>query len=316
MISIIVPVYNTEKYLYKCCDSILKQEYNDYEVLLIDDGSTDQSANICDYYASIDNRFKVIHKTNSGVSSTRNLGIEKSTGEFITFIDSDDYIAIDYLNQLIKHNSYDLVVGGSTNINKNDEIISYSLNNQIKVEENDNFIKLFNTIDKSLILDAPWNKLFRRSIIMNSNIRFNTDLNYGEDKLFILNYIIHCRNIIQLKNNSYYYRNEQDKKYILSSEYRLKWVLLIEKSYNQLYKKYNIAYPYSNCDSFKTFLIHNLSLYIHTLFKEKQKLTFIINNLGVVFNLLEKYKVARNNCNSKKTLLLYFLYKYRLPIQV
>lgn len=69
MISIIVPVYNTEKYLYKCCDSILKQEYNDYEVLLIDDGSTDQSANICDYYASIDNRFKVIHKTNSGVSS-------------------------------------------------------------------------------------------------------------------------------------------------------------------------------------------------------------------------------------------------------
>ena len=100
MISVIIPVYNVEKYLEECLDSVLRQSYQDFEVLLIDDGSKDGSGKICDAYASKDSRFSVIHKENGGVSSARNLGLKKAKGEYIAFVDSDDIIADDYLEKL------------------------------------------------------------------------------------------------------------------------------------------------------------------------------------------------------------------------
>lgn len=311
MISIIIPVYNSEKYLRHCCDSILRQDYKNYEVLLINDGSTDNSGDICEYYTTIDERFKVFHKYNSGVSSARNLGIKESKGDFITFVDSDDYLAPDYLCQLIINSSYDLVVGGCTNVNEKNEISSQSNNILIEIEK-DNFVDMFNVIDKSLILDAPWNKLFHSSIIKQYDLRFSTELNYGEDKLFTLNYIQYCNSIIQLNNNSYYYRNYPNNKYILSSDYRLKWINMIEKSYREIYKKYNISYPYINCDSFKCFLIHNLSLYVFSLFTEGKHKDLINKKLYDVFNFIYMYNISLNNCNSQKTKLLFYLYKYRL----
>ena len=99
-ISIIVPVYNTEKYISNCIESILKQKEKDFELLLIDDGSKDQSGRICDTYATKDDRIKVIHKKNGGVSSARNLGIDHAKGEMIFFIDSDDTVGPDYLKNL------------------------------------------------------------------------------------------------------------------------------------------------------------------------------------------------------------------------
>ena len=99
-ISVIVPVYNTEKYLHRCIDSILAQTYTDFELLLINDGSTDESGEICDEYAKKDSRIVVIHKVNEGVSIARNTGIKRSSSKYITFIDSDDYIANDMIEQL------------------------------------------------------------------------------------------------------------------------------------------------------------------------------------------------------------------------
>lgn len=99
-ISIIVPVYNAERYLHKCIDSILNQTYNDIELLLINDGSTDLSGVICDEYAQNDNRIRVLHKENSGVSATRNIGLDNITGEYVTFIDADDWIETSMLNDV------------------------------------------------------------------------------------------------------------------------------------------------------------------------------------------------------------------------
>lgn len=100
MVSIIVPVYNVEEYLRECVDSVLNQTYSDVEVILVDDGSTDQSGNICDEYAKMDSRIKVIHKKNRGVSSARNTGIETASGERIIFVDSDDCIHPQFAGKL------------------------------------------------------------------------------------------------------------------------------------------------------------------------------------------------------------------------
>ena len=101
-ISIIIPVYNVEKYLKRCIKSVLNQDYKNLEIYLVDDGSTDNSGNLCDYYAEIDNRIKVIHKINGGLSSARNAALEKVSGKYLTFIDSDDYVAKNYISILYK----------------------------------------------------------------------------------------------------------------------------------------------------------------------------------------------------------------------
>ena len=100
LISIIVPVYNVEKYLKKCIDSILNQTYSNIEILLIDDGSTDNSGIICDNFKKRDSRIKVVHKKNSGVSSTRNYGLDLATGKYISFVDSDDFVECDFIENL------------------------------------------------------------------------------------------------------------------------------------------------------------------------------------------------------------------------
>ena len=108
-ISIIVPVYNSEKYLDACIDSILSQSFRDFELILVDDGSKDSSAQICDEYASQDTRVRVIHKANGGVSAARNDGLDIAKGEYITFIDSDDWVEREYLETLSNYRDYDIV---------------------------------------------------------------------------------------------------------------------------------------------------------------------------------------------------------------
>ena len=114
LISVVVPIYNVENYIKKCVDSILSQTYKNLEIILVDDGSPDNCPQICDEYAQKDNRIKVIHKENGGLSDARNAGIDISKGKFITFIDSDDYIEKDYVEVLynsIKENASDMAIG-------------------------------------------------------------------------------------------------------------------------------------------------------------------------------------------------------------
>lgn len=181
-ISIIVPIYNSEKYLEKCIESVLKQEYECYELILIDDGSTDQSGIICDQYAKKDNRIKVIHKNNSGVSDSRNIGIKRATGKYILFLDSDDWIegnSLDKIYEAINEKELDILIFGYREIyeNKNtSKINSYFNSNDDRFE--DVILNISSNIKGFL-----FNKLIRKSCI---EYYFNESIYVKEDLYFLL----------------------------------------------------------------------------------------------------------------------------------
>lgn len=185
-ISVIVPVYNTEKYIHRCIDSILSQTFTDFELLLIDDGSKDNSGKICDEYAAKDSRVRVFHKENGGVSSARNLGLDKVKGEWITFCDSDDYVTNQWLKNFICNScdkeliveSIKLVDGGNAYIAGPVEYI----------EGNGKDIMIALKYDSGTI-GYPVNKLFRRDIIDTYCLRFKENLKLREDEEFVLRYL-------------------------------------------------------------------------------------------------------------------------------
>lgn len=202
-ISVIVPVYNVEKYLPRCIDSILSQTFKDFELLLIDDGSPDNCGKICDEYATKDSRVKVFHKSNGGVSSARNLGLDKACGEWITFIDSDDYVEVDYLQELIdaqQQNQVDYVVTLS-------ECDNIQESNQITVSRGD-FSLLFSKfkIDRN---GYPWGKLYSTAIIKKVGLRFDTKVHLGEDAMFTLLYLLETKNVTLISSDNYCYETQR-----------------------------------------------------------------------------------------------------------
>lgn len=252
-ISVIVPVYNAEKYLHRCIDSILAQTFTDFELLLIDDGSKDRSGAICDEYAKKDSRVRVFHKKNGGVSSARNVGLDNAEGEWVAFIDSDDYISPDYFNDAIIYSSYDLItisfqeVGAASSKNGCKETIIYELH------KNAFDILNFSPNDK---IHTPFlsscTHLLKKDIIEKSGIRFNQKLRYGEDTLFIITYLQHCAKIIQLPQVYYYYQIEDDafgKKYKLSAEetnYHCQMLTEVFNDYCTIYECQKPQLYYSN----------------------------------------------------------------------
>lgn len=198
-VSIIVPVYNSQSYLRKCIDSLLSQTYSDFEILLINDGSKDQSGYICDEYAKKDNRIRVIHKANGGVSSARNRGLDEARGKYIMFCDGDDSVKPIYCEALVNlAKDYDdcLVIGGVTILNDNrperdmlcDEYPlgeTATLSNQAFC---DLYVKL-NLHGNFQLLHMPTNKLFSRRIIEDYGLRFDPSIHYNEDIIFNLRYL-------------------------------------------------------------------------------------------------------------------------------
>ena len=153
MISVIVPVYNTEKYLHRCVDSILAQTFTDFELLLIDDGSTDKSGAICDEYAQKDSRVRVFHKENGGVSSARNVGLKNGRGEWISFVDSDDWVKKNFLDKLIV-NSENVDLGCVGFIQIEDKLKYRNVDYEGSASEG------FRIFFENRILGFLWNKLF------------------------------------------------------------------------------------------------------------------------------------------------------------
>ena len=207
MISIIVPVYNTEKYLPACLDSIVNQSFNDFELILVNDGSTDNSKKICDEYAKTDRRIKVVNTENQGVSAARNTGIICSSGEYICFVDSDDTLDKDYLSILLGHiiQSYDLVLCGYY-VEKDSIVenkIIFSSNKYDVVDRN----QIFFIVEKFLF-SAPWCKIFKSSIIKGNNIKFNEDMSLGEDLVFNFDYLNHVKHIFIINKCLYHYSTD------------------------------------------------------------------------------------------------------------
>lgn len=208
-ISVIVPVYNTEKYLHRCIDSILAQTFTDFELLLIDDGSKDNSGKICDEYAVKDSRVRVFHKENGGVSSARNLGLDNALGEWVTFVDSDDWIEKNALVALINKCDADLIIGAIM-FEQNRSIGNLAVNTIIKGK--DLHINIATNINHYQ-LSGPWSKLFYTPIINEHHIRFNQSLHFGEDSVFVKTYLLHAGSLRVIPDLCYHYDDIGDNIY-------------------------------------------------------------------------------------------------------
>ena len=187
MISVIVPVYNVEKYLHRCVDSILAQTFADFELLLVNDGSKDKSGAICDEYAAKDSRVRVFHKENGGVSSARNLGFDNAIGEWITFVDSDDYILNDGLEKLVSsiNNDVDIVVGDYFK--------------DVRYER----AEFVNAVLRNNITWSLWGKLFKRTVLNASSFDTPRYYNIGEDLIMQLKVGYNVNYVKCIKGNVY-----------------------------------------------------------------------------------------------------------------
>ena len=200
--SFIIPVYNAEDVVGRCIESVLQQTFTDFEVILVDDGSTDSSGNVCDKYAANDTRIIVVHKPNEGVSSARNFALNGVRGQYIVFVDSDDYIEPDYLETL-EEKPTDLKILGykiedeTGNIKKIHQYENY----YIKDLNKDRLIEIFDEGDLNYI----WGKCFRADIIKEYNIKFDMNVSLAEDTLFVLEYIKHIKEIKYYPNIVYHY---------------------------------------------------------------------------------------------------------------
>ncbi len=216
-ISIIVPVYNVEKYLLQCIDSICSQTFSDFELILVDDGSLDRSGEICDKYALQDNRVKVIHKPNGGVSSARNTGLDNAQGEYVMFCDSDDYAEPQWceelLNMIQKHPESWCFCGCHC-VDANDKIFKsncvYNKECNYQILSMSEYWNIYKTNYSALL----WIRIFNNEIIKKYNIRFDENMSVSEDVLFNLEYGKHCNEFaivnLPLYNHRSYLNNEAD----------------------------------------------------------------------------------------------------------
>lgn len=247
LISIIVPVYNAQRCLGKCLESIIYQTYHNFEVILINDGSTDNSHQLCQEIAKKDKRFTVLTQTNSGASSARNRGIEMAKGKWITFVDADDYIGKNYLECLCENITDEkaLIIQGLKQVNSKGEEIK-------KIEFEDSTLtdtEIQKAFDEKEIFEYGYTvaKLYNRDIINKHNIKFNEQISYSEDMLFMLEYILCCNNITFIKGANYNYvtetsnlsqrYNKFDSEFLLFTEYtRLNQAIADRFSFAQTYK--------------------------------------------------------------------------------
>jgi glycosyltransferase involved in cell wall biosynthesis len=204
LISVIVPVYNTEKYLAECINSLTTQTYRNIEILLINDGSTDSSEKICKQFLLMDDRIKYYSQTNNGVSSARNKGLDIASGEYIAFVDSDDYVSDDFLEQLYKNiDGYDISICGLFRFGDSTNLRSLLLDIPSEISHDDLYRYVFcnNNIGGYLC-----NKLFSGQIVRAHNIRLNTTLSIGEDMVWIATYLKYVQYGFYIPKCLYYYR--------------------------------------------------------------------------------------------------------------
>ena len=203
-ISIIVPIYNAEKYISECIESIINQTYCNLEIILVDDGSIDASKKICDSYAKLDKRIKVFHNENRGVSYTRNFGIINSKGKYIIFVDADDTINENYVDLLIstmsKYNS-DIAICGF-------DFISSGINQKYIIRDKGSVFEGILKNDYYALepfLLTPWGKIYKRSILIEYNIFFPEKYNIAEDQIYNFNYLEIIKKYVFINETLYNY---------------------------------------------------------------------------------------------------------------
>lgn len=259
LISIIVPIYNVEKYLSQCVESLINQTYKNIEIILVDDGSKDNCGNICDEYAQKDNRIIVVHKENGGLSDARNKGIDIAKGKYFVFVDSDDYVSnkfVENLYQMILENDCDIAICDYLQF-ENTLPVQEEL--QIKVDVLSNIEVLSKIYSENVKMIVAWNKIYKKELFNQIRYPFGK---INEDE-FTTYKLIYKANKVAISNEPlYYYRfnsssimgsgfNEKRLQYIEALEERMQFYK--EKSLDKLYKETEICY----LDGLITFYIHS-----------------------------------------------------------
>lgn len=245
LISIIVPVYNAQIVLDRCVESIINQTYRMWELILINDGSTDSSGAICDNYAENDSRIRVVHKENGGVSSARNYGLKEARGEYVTFIDADDWIESTYLKDLLSLGDADIIISG---FHFCDETVYFNSATLIP--------RLYGEVAKKiltnrLLISTPWCKLFKRGILATSGLYFDKRIRLGEDTIFCLEYLGKCNSLKIVEGTGYHYTGEWggSYKYLLTFEEVRYFTVRSYGVWEHLKSKFSFELPPSCYDS-------------------------------------------------------------------
>lgn len=215
LITIIIPVYNRAKTLPECLDSIINQKYSEFECLLIDDGSCDDSLKVCKEYADKDSRFRVFHKTNGGVGSARNLGLENAKGEWVAFVDSDDIIAPNHLSQFAtaiqEYPNVDILFCGCQyvcNGKKPRPDHTYSLAKYDGKKEIKHFFAATDILQYMYACD----RIYRRGLIKQNDMRFDTTLSLSEDRLFCYQFLKYAKGVATVPEATYIINEEDNNK--------------------------------------------------------------------------------------------------------
>lgn len=276
MLSVIVPVYNVEKYIAVCVDSVLNQTFEDFELLLINDGSTDFSGNICDSYLAIDKRVRVFHQENRGVSSARNVGIQNAKGDFLCFIDSDDWVDTSYLADFLVDNyqNHGLILMNMDDFSGK-QIFNPKKNMNIYEKSEISLLILdFNL----LYYGGPYIKLFKRDVLITNKIIFPINLQFGEDTLFFLKYLLYVESVCFVNKKGYHYRDSgvQSLSKKIHNPDEILWFLSQEKKYViELCSIYNCTnsafYRNYNYLLFKRLLLNLSNSYVLRLSYYKRK---------------------------------------------
>ena len=243
LVSIIVPVYNSDYCLADLIESILVQTYSYFELLLIDDGSRDASGAICDDYAKKDNRVVVVHQPNGGVSRARNEGLRRARGYYITFADSDDYMYPEHIEVMVREiGDLDLIVTGYTKMYRHEEFKDKKRDNLIIVEAVSHCIKEMKEALPQLGYKngSVWNQMYKSSLLNEYKISFESI--QGEDELFAFEYLSHVNSFVRINYRGYCYINNPDS---LSKSHKIivemDWIKKMESIYERIIKRFDIT---------------------------------------------------------------------------
>ena len=309
VISIIIPIYNSSRFLCGCLDCILSQSFDDFELILVDDGSKDNSLDICRKYAANDSRIKVIHQDNAGVSSARNRGLDEAKGDYIYFPDSDDIVPENALALLLNGigNKCNYAVGGYQ-IYSEDDICTYSIDNtDFGFMSRDEMLLQFFAPSPYVYQGYLWNKLFKRSIIEDNNIRFEPSIKFNEDRLFCVQYVCSLKQeeliyynwkpvyqYIQRSTSAMASLKHKFNPYFITDlqAYALMKKALIKcnvsREIHEVYKE-NVVYAYLKfCNLMSKFKVRNKDLRI-----EAKKLVLSVSSTSMIHKISLRYRINK-----------------------
>lgn len=320
LVSVIVPVYKVEQVVKNCIESILNQTFTDFELILVDDGSPDNSGRICDEYAKKDDRVIVIHKENGGVSSARNVGIDKAKGKYICFVDSDDFVETDYLYELVScaENTGNFVLCGFSNVldynNVNKSSVLLDISEKLCKTNINNYAKLA----ECNFISQPWNKIYMTRIIKENKLRMPENISLGEDMIFVFNYL-NC-----VKDNDITVINEPLYNYYVGSDsslvnkYRIdlfSTTVFLNNELSDIFVNWNLSVE--NRRFFDNSCFYRMENVLRNIFKKSNKDSFF-KKLHLVHKVLKSsdFNFWYNKFTDQQNVVYNICYKYGIYIPI